>query len=320
MATNAPRSLQIYDPILTRIARRYKSKGFIARSILPTIPVSKLSGQYPVFPRSYWFQNDVDNLVRDRAGTKEVDFEWSTETYLCEERALKVGWTDLEADQADASLRFERNKTEFLTHRMELAYEVQVANLLLPVSDGGEITEARKSTPSVNWDQDTATIEADIKLGVLDVYDAIGQAPSHIVIPYKVAYAMAVQEDIRAILSNQISGGSNNFIELGSRVLPSVIHGMKVLIPQGSQIDSNREGASAESISEIWGDEVRLLKLDASASWGEPSVAYRLEHTPKKVTRYRTVDPDVNYVREMERYDLKVVAPDAAHIIRNVLS
>jgi hypothetical protein len=319
MPANAPRSLQIYDPVLTGLARRYKPDGFIGDQLLADIPVDTLSGQYPVFPKSFWFQNDVDNEVTDRTPAKEIDFEWSTDTYLCKEYALKISYSDLEVAQAHGALRFQKSKTEFLTHRMQLAHEVRVATLLrkTDVSGGGLNLGA---TPSVNWDQATAVIEEDIKLGVLAIYDATGMLPNTIVIPYKVAYAMCMQEDIRAILRSDATGKGVDYLKLGDRILPSVIHGMKVVIPIGPQVDSTKEGSATESISEIWGDHVRLLYVNSGASWGTPSVAYKLNHTAKKVTRWRTVDPDVNYVREMERYALKVVAPDCGYEIRAVLS
>jgi hypothetical protein len=317
MATNSPRSLQIYDPVLTNLARQYKSHGFIARDILPTIPTNTLSAQYPIFTKEFWFQNDVDNRVTDRTPTKEIDWEWSMDTYLCEEYGLKVGWTDLEAQQANGALKLQQNKTTYLTHKMELAHEVRVAALLRKTTNGGGLNLG--TAPSVNWDQDSATIELDIKAGVLAMYDAGVPAPNIIVIPYKVAYAMALQEDIRAILRSDATGQGVPYLTLGSRILPAVIHGMRVVIPQGPQIDSGR-GGTAGTISEIWGDHVRLLYTDSSASYGTPAVAYLIQHTPKRVTRWRTVDPDVNYVREYEAYDLKVVAPDAGYELSALLS
>lgn len=317
MATNAPRSLQVYDPILTNVARSFRPEGFIGRELLSPIGVSKLSGQYPVFTKSFWFQNDVDNEVSDRAPTKEVDFEWSTETYLAREYGLKVSWTDLELAQADSALRFKQSKAEFLRTRMDLADEVRVAAKLRKTTNGGGLSLGANA--SVKWDQDTATIEANIKTGVLAIYDATGQLPDTIVIPYKVAYAMALQEDIRAILRSDATGQGVPFLTLGSRIVPAVIHGMRVVIPQGAQIDNTNEGAAAASVDEIWGDHVRLLKLGKGQTWGIPATAYRIQHTPLKATRWRTVDPDVEYLREMERYDIKVVAPDLGYEIADTL-
>lgn len=320
MATNKPRSLQIYDPVLTGIARRYRSQGFVARQLLPTIGITTLSGQYPVFTKGFWFQQLADNEVTDRTPAKEVDFEWSVDTYLAKEYALKTSWSDLESQQAHESLHFEASKTELLTLQMDLAHEVRVANLLRKVGNSATGGLNLGTAPSVNWDQDTATIELDIKGGVLAMYDATGMLPNTIVIPYKVAYAMAMQEDVRAILRADATGQGVSYITLGSRILPSEIHGMKVLIPQGPQIDSANEGNATASISEIWGDHVRLLYIDQTAAWGQPSVAYLLNHMGRKVTRWRTVDPDVNYIREQERYALKVVAPDCGYELSSLLS
>lgn len=314
--TRGPKSLQIYDPVLTNLARQYKPTGFIGDTLLADQPTNVLSAQYPVFDKNYWFQVATDNEVTDRTPAREVDFEWSTESYLCKEYALKVSWSDLEAQQAHGALRLTQNKTEFLTHQMALAHEVRIANLLRKTSNGGGLNLG--VAPSVNWDQATAVIEEDIKTGVLAMFDLGVPAPNTIVIPYKVAYAMALQEDIRALLRADTTGKGVDYITLGSRILPAVIHGMRVVIPQG-QVMSGNEGATG-TISEIWGDHVRLLYVNSSAGYGTPSVAYKFNHTSKKVTRWRTVDPDINYIREFERYALKVVAPDCGYEIASVLS
>lgn len=320
MPTNTdPRALQIYDPVLTGIALRYQPKGFIADQLLADQSVSTLSAQYPTFDKQYWFTNDVDNEVKDRAPAREVDFEWSTDTYLAKEYALKVSITDLERQQADTALKLESSKTEYLSLKMAMAHEVRVAALLKKVSAGTPGGLNLGAAPSINWDQDTATIEADIKTGVLAIYDATGMAPNTMVIPYKVAYAMALQEDIRAILRSDATGQGVPYLTLGSRIIPAVIHGMRVIIPIGAQVDGAQEGGTS-SVSEIWGDDVRLLYVDNSAPWGTPSVAYKFTHTAKRVTRWSQTDPDVDYVREMERYALKVVAPDCGYEIQDVLS
>lgn len=318
MALNTPRPLQIYDPVLTQVARRYVSQGFIANLLLPNIPVSKLSGQYPVFTKRFWFAQLTDNEVTDRAPSREVDFEWSMDTYLAKEYALKVSITDLERQQADAALRLEMNKTELLTLQMDLAHEVRTANILLPTSLGGGLNNSH--TPSILWDASNPTIEADIKTAAVDVYTKTGRVPNVIVIPYLVAYTIALDPTVRALLRYDATGHAQDFIQVGDRVLPSVIHGMQVIIPQGAQLDSAAEGSAADSISEIWGKHVRCLYVDPSAGWGIPSVAYKLNHTARAVTRWRIVDPDVDYIREKERYALKVVAPDAAHVITGAVS
>ncbi|HMJ01573.1 MAG TPA: hypothetical protein VK506_01455, partial [Conexibacter sp.] len=224
MSINRARALQVIDPFLSNVARRYKSSGFVADRLLPSIRVTKLSGQYPVFDKQFWFANDTDNKSSDRAPAKELDYNWSLENFLCEEFAFKVSLTDLEKSQVESELHLRQSKAEFLAHRMNLAREVRVAAMLNIVSNGGQLDNAMDATPSTNWDQATATIEGDIKERVLAIYDSIGMPPNTLVLPYKVAYAMAVQEDIRAILEYQITGEGLKPLQLGSRMLPAQIH------------------------------------------------------------------------------------------------
>lgn len=315
-----PQALQVIDPVLTSVARRYTPNlaGFVGDRLLPSIPTATLSAQYPIFDESYWFAQLTDNKFEDRSPTKEVNFTWSTDTYLCEEYALKTSITELERLQAHPALRLETSKTQFLNIQMALAREIRAAAILDTVTRGGGIDNNNISANVTNWDS-SSTAETEIKVGVLAIYDAIGYTPNVIVIPYKVAYALALNTNIRALLTYNITGEARNPIVLGDRLLPSVIHGMDVVIPTGAQKNTAAEGA-AKVITEIWGDDVRLLYVDPSAQWGQPSVAYRMVHTAPTVTRWRQADPDVEYVRQMERVDEKVVAPLAGYVILDTLS
>ncbi|HEU4656316.1 MAG TPA: hypothetical protein VFR97_02270 [Capillimicrobium sp.] len=318
---NRAGALQVVDPLLTEIVRSYRPEGFIYDRIVSDIKVQTFTGEYVVFDDQYWYTNEVETETEDRAPSREVDYEWMKETFSTRRHSLKVSFTDDEVEQAGQSGVFdlEKDKAEFLAHRMKLAREIRLAKLLLPTSDGGQLNDARKSTPANNWNTPDATIEADITAAKLDVYDTIGIDLNTIVIPFKVAYAMAMQEDIRNILAAQISGGSRNFLEVGDRVLPEVIHGMKVVIPKGTQKDDAREGGTPDK-KEIWGDDVRLLYVDPNAGRYKPSVMKRFLHTPPTIKRWENDDPDVTYIRQHERHDEKVVARDAAHVIRRVLS
>lgn len=321
MPANRAEALQVVDPVLTEIARRYQPHGFIYNQLISDIPVQTITGTYVVFDEQYWFADDTETLVGDRGPSREIDYSWTTEQYRTRKHALKVSFTEDEVMQAGATGAFdlERDKVEFLAHRMLLAREIRLARLLMPSGDGGGLGASRATTPTNNWDQAAATIEADIKAGVLDIYNTIGIKPNRIVIPFKVAYAMALQEDIRAILAAQISGGSRQFLEVGDRVLPEQIHGMRVVIPEGAQKDTANEGGTP-SKAEIWGDHVRLLYVDQDAGRMRPSVVKRFLRIRPTIKRWETNDPDVTYVRQVEDHDEKVVAPDAGHVIKSVLS
>ena len=214
-------------------------------------------------------------------------------------------------------LRLRQNKLDVVLTRMAIRREKRIAAALRKTTNGGQLNLG--ATPSVNWDQDTATIEADIKTGKLAVRSATGMLTNTIVIPFPVAYAMALQEDIRAQLRWDNSGQSNNTIQLGDRVLPSVIHGHNVVIAN-AMYNTAKEG-SAKSLDEVWGDHVRLLYVaPGGGGWGIPSVAYSFQAEPEAVDRWRENDPPVEFVRAWECVDEKVCAPDAGYEISSVLS
>lgn len=320
MAVNRPASLQVIDPVLTNLARAYKPSGFISDMLVPRVPVATLSGQYPVFDSAFWFGSAADNIKNDRAPTREVDFEWSLSPYFAKEYALKVSITDLERQQANTALRLESSKVAFLSLQMALAREKRTAAILKKVSAGTPGALNLGAAPSVNWDQDTATIIADIETAKNAIYDATGTMPNTIVLPYKVAAAVAQQEDIKLLITYEIQGGrGQSLLSDGVTVLPPVIAGLRVMIPQGALTNTANEGAT-QSLSEIWGDDPRVLYVNSNAQWGEPTVAQRFTHTAPQIKRWRTDDPDVEYIRELERYDERVVAPDVGYEIQNVLS
>lgn len=320
MPANRARGLQVIDPFLSSVARRYRSRNYIADQLMPQIGVSKLSGQYPVFDRNYWFAQQTDNKGSDRAPSREVDYEWSTDTFLCEEYKLKTSITDLEVAQAESELRLRQAKTEYLTLQMDLAKEVRVAACLqASTSTGGQLDSTMTGARSANWNTISTDIEGDVLTASNAIYDQIGQVPNTLVIPYKVAQALAKNTAVRLLISYEIQGGNREgLIQLAPGVLPPVLWGLNVVVARGQTI-ATKEGSSG-ALTEIWGTAARVLYVDKNAEWGIPSVAYDLAHTRRTVTRWNEIDPDRELVRELERVDEKVVAPFAGYVITNTLA
>jgi hypothetical protein len=313
--TRNARDLQVVDAVLTNVARAYKPHGFIYDTVFPSIPVTLDSGLYPIFDG--FFDDDVDNKVQDRAETPEIDFTWSTDTYLCEDYRLKASITAKEERNAHSALKLRQNKLDAVLMRMAIRRERRAATLLRKTDvTGGALNLG--ATPSTNWDQDAATIEADVATGKLAVYNATGMVPNTIVIPYAVAVAMSYQQDIRDILKYTVNG--QDIIRLGEAVLPATIWGLRVIIPMGAMRNTANEGA-AKSLTDIWGDHVRILYVaESGGGWGIPSVAYSFKAQPEVVDRWRSNDPPVEYVRAWECLDEKVCAPDAGYVLSSLLS
>lgn len=313
----AARQLQIVDPVLTNVARAYRPEGFVYDRLAPRIPVEKDSGLYPIWTGLFGDSRDSGDQtkVSDRASTPEVDFDWSTDSYLCEDYRLKFSITDKERRQADKALRLEQTKLTALLDVMAIRREIRLADTLRHTDNSGQLTGGT-ATPSNKWDVDAATIEADIKTGALAVRDKVGRMTNSILMELKVAYAVALQQDIRELLKYTVPG--DRIIAGGAAILPPTIHGHRVLVAE-SMRNTARPGAS-QSLSTIWDDHVRLLYLAENAGWGVPSVAYSFQVFGEQVDRWRENDPPVDYVRAWEDLDEKVCAPDAGYELKDVLT
>ncbi len=317
-----PRDLQLVDPVLTQVARQYRPDGFVARQVAPRIPVDVDSGKYPVFTKESFFGDDSDagdeTKVSDRAPTPEISIEYSTESYFCEDYRLKYSITAKERKQAHSALRLETSKLNALLDRMAIRREVRTA-VALQASGvaGGQLASGNTTAPSTAWTSGSATIEGDIKGGALAVRDLIGRLTNAMVLDLAVAYAMAVQEDIREIVKYTMPG--ERILVEGAGMLPSKIHRHQVIVADCMR-NVAKKGATT-NLDPIWSDDVRLLYLPANGGgWGIPSVAYSFECLGEEVDRWNENDPPVDFVRAWEDVDEKICAPEAGYTLTSVLS
>jgi hypothetical protein len=313
--------LQIIDPLLTNVARRYSSHDFIYDQIVARQPVSTISGQYPTFPKYYWFAQVADNFIDDRVETKEVNFEWSTEKYYAKKYGLKVSISDDERANAAPALRLETNKTEFLNTQQALSREIRLATKLRESGvTGGELASENEAAAGKKWSSTESNPESDLRAAALKIYEQIGINPNTLILPYPVAYNLATVHGTDTFRNQMLyTVNGQEMIRLGEGILPGEIHGMKVVIPMGPQkIVANEPGATATA-EEIWGKNAILLYVDPNAGWGTPSVCYGFQFTAPTIARWQRVDPDVEYIRQLERVDEKIVAPNAGYVIKECL-
>lgn len=316
------RTVQLVDPVLTNIARLYRPHGLIAEQVMPRVPVATETGQIVVWSSEDFFRVDTNPLVPDRAETKEVDAGLDKIGYVCEEYALKASISEREARQAASMLNLRRGKQNLVLDQLALHRELRVATLLQKsTTAGGKLTSG--AAPSNNWNHADATIIADLITAKETVYDLIGMEPTHAVIPYKVANAVAQQADILEILKYTVNGqqliagtGSDG----SQRILPRQLAGLELIIPRGRKVTS-AEGAASTTYADVWGDDVRVLYLNPNPDTESPSVGYTLEAAGRETKTWRNQDPSVEYIRSRDGVlEEKVVAADAGYVIQDVLS
>lgn len=317
--TRNARDLQIVDAVLTNIARAYKPAGFIYGQVFPSIPVQLDAGLYPIFDG--FFDDDVDNKVSDRAETPEVDFQWSTDTYLCEDFRLKASYTKKEERQAHSILMLRQNKLEVVLTRMAIRRERRAAVVLQDSgTTGGQLTGG-SHTPATKWDTGAAaTVEADIKTAKIAVYRKTGMTTNTIVLPFEVAYAIAMDPEVRKQIRYDATGKPVDYVQAGEQILPGSLHGHRVIIPAGAMRNTAKEGAP-KVLADIWGKSARLLYLPSGqGGWGIPSTGYSFVAEGEAVDRWRENDPPVEYVRAWECRDEKVCGPELGYEIKATIT
>ncbi len=156
---------------------------------------------------------------------------------------------------------------------------------------------------------------------------------------------MAISSDFlvrQAILYNQ----GLQYLTEGTNLLPPRLYGYNIIEIDGVLGNTAAEG-SPMKLGEIWGNSARLIYVDPSPVWGQPSTVYAFrapvtgsvgEITPSPVLpgagggepsgmgswavveRYAQFDPPSGLIRAWESVDEKVVAQELGVEIAGVIT
>jgi hypothetical protein len=303
------------DQLLSNLARLYRPQddGFISNEVCPVLPVKKESDLYPTFLQGEFYGTDVTDLVPDRSEPRFIEFSHTTERYQTQRRELGWDISDRERANADDQLRLERNKQVGTLGRLMLLRERRVAALLRKTTNGGGLNLGNNAAAS--WGTaGTTTIESDIWTGVEAVRAILGIRPNTIVIPAAVAQDMAKNTQLTDKLKYTYGSESGRpLLEQRYPTLPSVLFGMRVLVPE--MIQNTAKEGQANSFSDVWGRHVRLLYVTPGPALEVPSVAYTFSNEPLVTRRGRNELTRVDWFVAGWNLVEKVVAPDAAYEI-----
>jgi hypothetical protein len=125
------------DQALTNLSIQYANMMYVADQVFPTLPVGKRSNKYYIYSPAMMVTGTATDangkplsLRRPKTRAAELDFSLSTDNYYCEEYALAELVSDAEVAYADNPLQPDQDATLFLTNRIALDNEIQVANLV----------------------------------------------------------------------------------------------------------------------------------------------------------------------------------------------
>jgi hypothetical protein len=332
-----PSGLQIIDPVLSNVARQFTPHGFIYNEVVAMQPVEKHIGQYPVFdPSSFFGNTQSNNAVADDAVTPLIDIKYSEEFYRTKNYRLKTRLTNEEINQGNAALRLELSKVRNLMSNMAVQKEIRLATELRSVEAGGQLSGGEEAGEGrfqahAKWNEESATIQADLQKAKKEVRTHTGITPNALLITQTTAENIANNKEVKELI-RYVMGPE--YLEKGDRALPPYLFGLKVMIADGALANKANIGA-AFNPEEIWGKGYcRVCFINSSAGWGDPTTVYSFRGSVSSdlgngiatgtitqqepdgsgdfavVDRWVEPDPPAQNIRAWENVTEKVVAPE----------
>ena len=288
------------DALLSNVVMNYRPSGMIADMVFPNVPVQKQSDYYAIFTRADALR--IEDTAR-APGTEAnaITRSISSDTYYCDNYALKYPVTI--EDKANADPVYVQNlingRVEFIMDKLMLDWENRIATLCTTTANvGSSAAVASGWTDIVNADP-----LGDINTAIDNVKDTTGLSPNSIVFGEAAWRNFRRHADIRNIINGTNNGGGYANVQQVKDLLeiPNIFIG-------GAYSNSANE-AQAESLGQIWDDNVLIYYSAERPSLDKPSFGYsfrwnapglpnmQVERHPFD-TRKKTEEVEVGYYQD----------------------
>lgn len=315
-----PTSTQVHvDQLLTNLSIGYRNQAYIADDVFPIVPVNKQSNIIPNYDQSHWFRDEA--TIR-RAGTKSERGGWTvnnSDTYFCQRYSFGKDVDDETRDNADQPYDLDRDATMYVTDKLMMTREVQFAGSFFKTSVWG--TDKVGGTDFTVWS------------------DYGGSSPLVDITNYK-----DVVEGKIAIESNKLIMGKQVWVQvkwhpdlidtikytqkgqLGPDIAQSLFEVEKMHI--GRAIKTTTADGTAESsvsYSRIWGKNILLLYVPASASLLTPAAGYtfvwqRVPNALQYIKRMRDEEREVDIIEANSYFAQKKTGANAGLFMSGVVA
>lgn len=309
MTTPTPRDVHI-DVALTNISIKYQNADLIAEKIFPVITVNKESNLYFIYGKQDFY---IDNDIR-APGTRAKQVEWKIEgtgQYLVREHAYETQIPIEVKENADEPLNIEVDTTEFLTNKIKLNLEKNVADI---IQNPNNYANGHSSSPSVKWDNYANSDPLqDILVARKKVRDAIFRKPNTLIMSEDVFLVLRRHPKLLEMYK-YTSGG-----QLTVDILKELFEVDNLLIGVAGY-NAATEGAT-ENLQPIWQDSVAYLYVTPTPGLKQLTFGYifRMKGFPM-VEKWDDRPTNSEWIRVRDKYDVKVVSPVAGYLLTNVLS
>lgn len=288
------------DALLSNVAMNYRPAGMIADMVFPMVPVGKQSDYYAIFTRADALRIEETRRAPDTHANK-ITRSISSGTYFCDNYALSYPVTI--EDKANADPIYVQNllnaRVEYIMDKHSLDWENRIAALVTNTSNvGSSAAVASGWTDATNSDP-----MGNVLTAIDNVQDSTGLKPNSIVFGDAAWRNFRRHDDVRGLIfGNNNGGGYPNVAQVRDLLEIPNIH-------VGGAYKNTGNEAQAESIAQIWNDNVLIYYSAENPSTERPSFGYsfrwnapglpnmQVERHPYD-TRRKSEDVEVGYYQD----------------------
>ena len=326
------------DPILTNFSVGFQDQNLYGERLAPITRVNTQSGRYRVYDRSDWLifpdaraPGTVANEVQGR--------KWSEDTFKTKEHSLQSPILDEERQElhslgglanavfgGDLQIDPERDATLLITRSIMLGHESLVASIFRDTGNYAgnhttTLTGAQKWSDYTGGTSSTSDPVANIKTAVQRCYLDTGRWPTNMIMPFD---AVGVIENHPRVVDRFKSftlQADNAFKVLMG--LPAEANFSVFVVDSKYNTADNVD--AAESIASFWGQDVWIGIVDPTEGQKTQTFAKTFSQvypdgSIRPTDRWREEPRKADLVRTSQKYDIKLVQPDAGYLIVNAVA
>jgi hypothetical protein len=265
------------DQFMTDLSIGYfqNAMNFVAGKVFPIVPVSKASDVYPIFDRSFFWRDELK--VRPLGGeAPRIGWDFTTDTYTCNEWAVAHTIDDRVRANADDPLNPERSAAQLLTQQalvhLDRVWAATYFGTSIWGTDRAGVTAGPTADQFLGWNQTGSDPIGDIRLSSFTVASQTGYKPNTLVIGTDAYQTLVDHPDIVDRIKYSQKGIVTNDL------LAELFGLDRVIVPMSVQ-NSADEGQTG-SYDFIMGKESALLCYAApNPGLEQPSAGYHFAWT-----------------------------------------
>lgn len=322
MGYNSPQVVH-FDSMLTGISVGFENLELVGNALAPTVTVPKQSDKYYTFTRREGWAV-FDDLRAPGARANELPpMTLSRDAYFAEDHSL-VGIVPVEeTENADAGLDPYADTTEQVTNSILIAREDAIATLARTAANYASANTTTLSGTAQWNDYTNSNPQTDLQTGREAVFAAIQREPNVAVMGRQVY----TQLENHPKIVDRVKYTNGKML---TRDIIASFLGVKRLIVGSAMKDTANPGASAATLSFVWGKDVVFAYVPERPGRRTPAFMYEFvwpyKGQAQTTERWFDIDHKVDKIRVSRRYDLKGIALDASskfiggYLIKNAVA